>query len=59
MKCPFCDFEESVVVDSRRSQNGESIRRRRECLSCGKRFTTFETATIRENLLKKETEHER
>lgn len=43
MKCPFCTFEESKVVDSRHSEDGMSIRRRRECLQCGKRFTTYET----------------
>ena len=43
MKCPYCSFEESKVVDSRHSEDGQSIRRRRECLSCQKRFTTYET----------------
>ena len=43
MKCPFCGDEESKVVDSRHSEDGTSIRRRRECLGCGKRFTTYET----------------
>ena len=42
MKCPFCAFENDKVVDSRESKEGESIRRRRECLKCGKRFTTYE-----------------
>lgn len=42
MKCPYCSFEESKVVDSRSSDDGERIRRRRECLKCGKRFTTYE-----------------
>lgn len=42
MKCPFCEFEESKVVDSRPTDEGEAIRRRRECLECGKRFTTYE-----------------
>ena len=42
MKCPFCGHEEDKVVDSRASSDGASIRRRRECLSCGKRFTTYE-----------------
>lgn len=42
MKCPFCGFEEDKVVDSRPSQDGRSVRRRRECLSCEKRFTTYE-----------------
>ena len=43
MKCPYCGYQESKVVDSRHSDDGVSIRRRRECLSCGKRFTTYET----------------
>ncbi len=42
MKCPYCGFAESKVVDSRPADEGESIRRRRECLSCAKRFTTYE-----------------
>src|ERR1700746_1891637 len=42
MKCPFCGFLEDKVVDSRESKEAESIRRRRECLKCGKRFTTYE-----------------
>src|SRR5579884_3668881 len=42
MKCPFCSHENDKVVDSRESKEGESIRRRRECLQCGKRFTTYE-----------------
>ena len=42
MKCPFCGFENDKVVDSRESKEGESIRRRRECLKCEKRFTTYE-----------------
>ena len=43
MKCPYCAHPESKVVDSRPSDEGASIRRRRECLSCHKRFTTYET----------------
>ena len=43
MKCPFCGYSESKVIDSRPAEEGTSIRRRRECLSCGKRFTTYET----------------
>ena len=43
LKCPFCGFPESKVVDSRPSEEGTKIRRRRECLSCSKRFTTYET----------------
>lgn len=42
MKCPFCENTESRVVDSRVSKDGKSIRRRRECLSCQERFTTYE-----------------
>ena len=42
MKCPFCGFEESKVIDSRPTDEGQRIRRRRECLECGKRFTTYE-----------------
>ena len=42
MKCPFCGHQEDKVVDSRGSGDGASIRRRRECLGCGKRFTTYE-----------------
>ena len=43
MKCPYCGYRESKVVDSRPADEGSSIRRRRECLSCEKRFTTYET----------------
>lgn len=42
MKCIYCGYEESKVIDSRPSEEGESIRRRRECLKCGRRFTTYE-----------------
>ncbi len=42
MKCPFCGYEESKVIDSRPTDEGEKIRRRRECISCQKRFTTYE-----------------
>ena len=42
MKCPFCGDQESKVVDSRHSEDGLSIRRRRECLACQRRFTTYE-----------------
>ena len=42
MKCPYCGYEESKVIDSRPTDEGERIRRRRECLSCTKRFTTYE-----------------
>lgn len=46
MKCPICSHPESKVLDSRPSNEGTSIRRRRECLACQKRFTTFETIEI-------------
>src|SRR5208282_6267571 len=42
MKCPFCNHSKDKVVDSRESKEGDSIRRRRECLSCERRFTTYE-----------------
>jgi len=42
MRCPYCDHSESKVIDSRESKNGLSIRRRRECLVCKRRFTTYE-----------------
>jgi transcriptional repressor NrdR len=42
MRCPWCKAQEDKVVDSRPADSGEAIRRRRECLSCGRRFTTFE-----------------
>ena len=42
MRCPFCGHLESKVVDSRSSKEGDSIRRRRECLKCGRRYTTYE-----------------
>ena len=42
MKCPFCNNEQDKVVDSRSSKEGRAVRRRRECLACGKRFTTYE-----------------
>ncbi len=42
MKCPYCEHSESKVIDSRESKNGLRIRRRRECLACKKRFTTYE-----------------
>lgn len=42
MKCPYCNHEEDKVVDSRPATDGRSVRRRRECLACGKRYTTYE-----------------
>lgn len=46
MKCPYCGSFESKVVDSRPTEDGERIRRRRECVDCSKRFTTFETIEL-------------
>lgn len=46
MKCMYCGCEDSKVIDSRSTEDGKSIRRRRECSNCGKRFTTFETIEI-------------
>jgi len=46
MHCPFCSHDETKVIDSRLSGEGRQIRRRRQCLSCGERFTTFETAEL-------------
>jgi transcriptional repressor NrdR len=46
MYCPFCNNEETKVIDSRLAGEGQQIRRRRECLKCGERFTTFETAEL-------------
>ena len=46
MKCMYCGCEDSKVIDSRSTEDGKSIRRRRECINCGKRFTTFETIEI-------------
>lgn len=55
MKCPFCSYIESKVIDSRPADDGERIRRRRECLSCQKRFTTYEVVeTIPMMVLKKD-----
>lgn len=46
MRCPFCGFEDTKVIDSRLVAEGGQVRRRRECLSCSERFTTFETAEL-------------
>ncbi|EQD63449.1 transcriptional regulator NrdR [mine drainage metagenome] len=47
MHCPFCQHEDTRVIDSRLSEDGSTVRRRRECPACGERFNTFETAEIR------------
>jgi transcriptional repressor NrdR len=46
VRCPFCDAEETKVIDSRLANEGTVVRRRRECLTCSERFTTFETAEL-------------
>ena len=46
MHCPFCSAEDTKVIDSRLVSEGEQVRRRRECLTCGERFTTFESAEL-------------
>ena len=59
MKCPFCAFDESKVIDSRPADDGNRIRRRRECIKCGKRFTTFEAIeTIPLVVIKKDNTRE-
>ena len=59
MKCPYCGYQESKVVDSRHSDEGNSIRRRRECLACQKRFTTYETVEcLPINVVKKDNSRE-
>lgn len=47
MKCPFCNADDTGVIDSRVSEEGDRIRRRRRCLTCDKRFTTYETVELR------------
>ncbi|MBT3888693.1 MAG: transcriptional repressor NrdR, partial [Nitrosomonadaceae bacterium] len=47
MKCPFCTADDTSVIDSRVSEEGNKVRRRRRCLSCDKRFTTYETIELR------------
>ena len=59
MKCPVCNFPDSKVIDSRPTQDGSSIRRRRECLACQKRFTTFEILeTVQIFVVKKDGDKE-
>lgn len=59
MRCPFCAHEDSQVKDSRPSEDGTSIRRRRQCEGCGARFTTFERVQLRDlTVLKKEGKRE-
>ena len=59
MKCPYCGAEESKVIDSRPTEDSERIRRRRECLGCGKRFTTYEVVeTVPLMVVKKDKSRE-
>jgi transcriptional repressor NrdR len=51
VRCPYCERDRDKVTDSRPSESGETIRRRRECLACGKRFTTFERVERTERLM--------
>lgn len=59
MRCPYCGADESKVIDSRPTEDGEKIRRRRECLSCKKRFTTYEIVeTVPLMVIKKDRSRE-
>jgi transcriptional repressor NrdR len=58
MKCPFCGFGDSRVVDSRDIEGGESIRRRRECPSCGQRFSTYERLALSLQVVKRDGRRE-
>lgn len=59
MKCPVCNFQDSRVLDSRPVEEGASIKRRRECASCGKRFTTYEVVdTVPITVVKRDGRHE-
>ena len=59
MKCPYCGAEESKVIDSRPTEDSERIRRRRECLSCHMRFTTYEVVeTVPLVVIKKDNSRE-
>ncbi|OGN62696.1 MAG: transcriptional regulator NrdR [Chlamydiae bacterium RIFCSPHIGHO2_12_FULL_49_11] len=58
MKCPYCNYDESKVTDSRNCLEGAAIRRRRECLKCQKRFTTFETIDLTTQVKKRDGSYE-
>lgn len=58
MKCPFCNYEESKVTDSRTSMDSQAIKRRRECLKCNQRFTTFETIDLTVQVRKRDGTYE-
>ncbi|MDY3118615.1 MAG: transcriptional regulator NrdR [Peptoniphilus sp.] len=55
MRCPYCQHQESKVVDSRPTEEGASIRRRRQCMSCGRRFTTYEQVEVVPMTVKKKS----
>ena len=59
MKCPYCNNEETQVIDTRETENLETTRRRRECLKCNKRFTTYERVEEADIVVVKKTEEER
>ena len=60
MRCPFCNNTDAKVVDSRSSKEGDAIRRRRECLDCGKRYTTYERVEeVAQMVIKKDGRRER
>ena len=59
MKCPYCNNEETLVIDTRETENLETTRRRRECLKCNKRFTTYERVEEADIVVVKKTEEER
>lgn len=59
MKCPVCNYQDSRVLDSRPVEDGASIKRRRECISCGRRFTTYEVVdTVPITVVKRDGRHE-
>ena len=58
VKCPFCNFEESKVLDSRTSMDSQAIKRRRACLKCNQRFTTFETIDLTIQVQKRDGTYE-
>ena len=59
MRCPYCNHTDAKVVDSRASKEGDAIRRRRECLKCGKRYTTYERIEeVAQMVVKKDGRHE-
>lgn len=58
MRCPFCGYNDSRVVDSRDIEGGESIRRRRECLQCGQRFSTYERIALSLQVVKRDGRRE-